>query len=88
MDPKSVINQISAIISKFLWKASKHIEKKFHMVHWNIFQLLKVYGRLEIKYAYHMNLVLGRRSYGNLSLNLKSDGKCSFYKSIFIKNDW
>lgn len=59
LTPKSVTKQIDVVIRKFLWQGGKQNKKKFHLVHWNVFQLPKVYGGLAVKDTHLMNMALG-----------------------------
>ena len=59
--PKSVINNISKEIRKFLWQGGKVQRKKFHLVKWDTVKNPKCRGGLGIRDPKQMNKSLGAK---------------------------
>jgi hypothetical protein len=57
--------QIVQEIRRFLWQGGKTNSKRFHLVNWSIVRAPKAHGGLGIKDPTLMNLVMGKRSFGD-----------------------
>ena len=69
--PKSIMDQLSKLISDFLWQGGKGNQRKFHLVKWDNVKLPLADGGLQIRDPRLANLALGDKILWKLQTDSK-----------------